>query len=60
MPPIESVNAIKMELESFADSIINHTTPKVSIEDGYQALKLAYEIIREIDQGPWRADFTKE
>ncbi|HOY16421.1 MAG TPA: Gfo/Idh/MocA family oxidoreductase [Haliscomenobacter sp.] len=50
MPPIESVNAIKMELESFADSIVNHTRPKVSIEDGYQALKLAYEIIREIDQ----------
>ncbi|AEE49211.1 Gfo/Idh/MocA family protein [Haliscomenobacter hydrossis] len=60
MPPIESVNAIKMELESFADSIVNHTTPKVSIEDGYQALKLAYEIIREIDQGSWKVDLTKE
>lgn len=60
MPPIESVNAIKMELESFADSIIRQTTPKVSIEDGYQALKLAYEIIDKIDQGPWKMDFTKQ
>lgn len=54
MPPIESVNSIKMELESFAESIVHQTTPKVSIEDGYQALKLAYEIIAEIDRGPWR------
>ncbi|MDX2070830.1 MAG: Gfo/Idh/MocA family oxidoreductase [Haliscomenobacter sp.] len=54
MPPIESVNSIKMELESFAQSILHQTTPKVSIEDGYQALKLAYEIIAEIDRGPWR------
>jgi len=54
MPPIESVNSIKMELESFAESIIHQTTPKVSIEDGYQALKLAYEIIAEIDRGPWK------
>jgi hypothetical protein len=54
MPPIESVNSIKMELESFAESIIHQTTPKVSIEDGYQALKLAYEIIGEIDRGPWK------
>ena len=54
MPPIESVNSIKMELESFAESIVHQTTPKVSIEDGYQALKLAYEIIAEIDRGPWK------
>jgi predicted dehydrogenase len=60
MPPIESVNAIKMELESFADSIVNKTTPKVSIEDGYQALKLAYEIIKEIDRKPWEQELTRK
>lgn len=56
MPPIESVNAIKMELESFAGSIVHNTVPKVSIEDGYQALKLAYEIIAEINNGAWKVD----
>lgn len=49
MPPIEPSNAIKMELETFADSIENNTRPKVSIEDGYNALKVAYGIIAEIE-----------
>lgn len=50
MPPIEQVNAIKMELESFAGSIVENTAPRVSIEDGYEALKLAYRIIEEIER----------
>ncbi len=49
-PPIEPVNAIKMELESFAQSIINDQTPRVPIEDGYKALLLAHDIIREIEK----------
>lgn len=49
MPPIEPSNAIKMELETFADSINADTRPKVSIEDGYKALKVAYDIIAEIE-----------
>lgn len=49
-PEIQSVNAIKMELETFAESINNNTRPKVSVEDGYAALKLAYAIIDEIKQ----------
>ncbi len=49
-PPIEPVNAIKMELESFAASILQNTRPKVSIEDGYEALKLAYRIIEDIER----------
>lgn len=49
MPTIEPVNAIKMELESFGESIHLGQKPKVSIEDGYQALKLAYEIIKDMD-----------
>ncbi|MBK8705467.1 MAG: Gfo/Idh/MocA family oxidoreductase [Saprospiraceae bacterium] len=50
MPPIEPVNAIKMELETFADSIENDIQPRVSIDDGYEALKLAYRIIDEIER----------
>lgn len=50
MPTIEPVNAIKLELESFGQSIQRGERPKVSIEDGYQALKLAYDIIEDIDR----------
>ena len=49
MPPIEPTNAIKMELETFAESINNDTRPKVNIEDGYKALKVAYDIIHAIE-----------
>ncbi|MFM8450496.1 MAG: Gfo/Idh/MocA family protein [Haliscomenobacter sp.] len=44
-PEIEPGNAIQLELEMFAESIRNQTRPRVDIEDGYQALKLAYQII---------------
>lgn len=44
-PTISPTNAIKMELETFADSIISNTTPLVSIDDGYKALDVAYKII---------------
>ena len=48
MPDIEPVNAIKLELETFAQSILENTNPRVSIEDGYQALELAHQIIEKI------------
>lgn len=47
MPAIEPINAIKMELETFAQSIREDSMPKVSIQDGYKALELAYRIIEE-------------
>ena len=50
MPPIEPINAIKMELETFADSIKNNSRPRVNIEDGYKALKVAHDIIKSIDE----------
>ncbi len=43
-----AVNAIKKELETFYDSIVNDTTPIVSIEDGYKALDVAYKIINKL------------
>lgn len=49
MPEVQAVNAIEMELATFAASIINDTQPKVTLEDGYRALKLAYQISREIE-----------
>lgn len=50
MPEMEAVNAIKMELESFGQSILQNTTPKVPLEDGYKALKVAHDIVREIEK----------
>lgn len=43
-PSVESTNAIKEELETFAEAILKDTTPKVSIEDGYAALQVAHQI----------------
>lgn len=50
MPEIEPVNAIKMELETFASSILNDGRPKVNAEDGYRALALAYQITAAIEE----------
>ena len=49
-PDIEPVNAIVMELETFAESIEQDTRPRVNAEDGYRALQLAYRIVREIEK----------
>ena len=48
-PEVKPVNAIKEELASFKESIINNTTPLVSIDDGYQALKIAQMIMDKIN-----------
>lgn len=44
-PDIEVNNAILDELETFADAITNGTTPIVTLEDGTEALRVAYRII---------------
>jgi predicted dehydrogenase len=48
MPEPLNVNAIQMELETFADSIQRNIPPRVTIEDGYNALKVAHQIIKAI------------
>ncbi len=48
-PQILSTNAIKMELSTFADSIIGNTIPLVPAEDGYKALDVAYKIIDKMN-----------
>ena len=49
-PDIQPINAIKTELETFYESIINDTEPLVTIEDGYNSLDLAYQIMEKIDR----------
>lgn len=44
-PNIAKTNAIRQELEDFATAIENHTPPRVSLEDGAQALSVAHRII---------------
>jgi predicted dehydrogenase len=44
-PNVTENNAILDELESFASAIENNTTPVVSLRQGTEALKLAYQII---------------
>jgi len=44
-PDVTQNNAILDELETFADAINNNTTPVVTLEDGTEALRIAYQII---------------
>lgn len=43
-PDIQETNAIKEELRTFHDAIIQDITPLVSIEDGFRALDVAIKI----------------
>ena len=47
-PVIQATNAIKMELEAFAHSILTNSTPPVSADDGYKALDVAYKVIEKM------------
>jgi len=47
-PQIPEVNAIKMELEKFRDSINNNTPPIVSEVDGFRAMDVAHQILQKI------------
>lgn len=47
-PKIEPINSIKEELTQFANSIINNTTPPVTLHDGVNALKVAIQIIDKL------------
>jgi predicted dehydrogenase len=45
----KSINAIKLELTRFHESITKNTKPPVSLYDGYNALRVAYQIIEKIN-----------
>ncbi|MEZ4853924.1 Gfo/Idh/MocA family protein [Flavobacterium sp.] len=49
-PSVEANNAILDELETFADAINNNTTPIVTLEDGTEALRVAYMIIESMER----------
>ena len=48
-PIIQNVSAIKLELESFVDSIVNHKPTVVSEIDGYLAMEVAHQILEKIN-----------
>jgi predicted dehydrogenase len=47
-PEIPEVNAIKMELEKFVESILKNKPTAVSEMDGYRAMDVAHQIIQKI------------
>lgn len=49
-PKVEPSNAIREELFTFHEAIINDEEPVVTLNDGYQALKIAHEILEKIQQ----------
>jgi predicted dehydrogenase len=47
-PEVKQVNAIKLELEAFVDSIINNKPTVVSEIDGFLAMEVAHQILEKI------------
>jgi predicted dehydrogenase len=47
-PAVQEVNAIKMELEEFANAIQNNTDTPVTIMDGFRAMDVAHQILEKI------------
>ncbi|HXP53099.1 MAG TPA: Gfo/Idh/MocA family oxidoreductase [Bacteroidia bacterium] len=48
-PVVNPNNAIRMELQAFADAILNNQPTRVTIEDGAKALEVAYKVIEKIN-----------
>lgn len=49
-PNHPEINPLKFELGSFIDSIINKSEPKVTLEDGMEALRVAEMIVHQIEE----------
>ena len=49
-PVIEDGNAIKAELSSFVQAIVNNETPVVSEIDGFLAMEVAHQILEKISK----------
>jgi predicted dehydrogenase len=49
-PDIQPSNAILAELESFFNAIETNQTPPVTIEDGYNVLLLAHQILEKVNK----------
>jgi predicted dehydrogenase len=48
-PETESVNSIRMELSLFLDSIMHNRETAVTIQDGYDALSVAHQVLEKIN-----------
>jgi predicted dehydrogenase len=48
-PEVEANNALKDELEAFGKCIQEDTRPSVTIEDGYQAIHVAHQILEQLN-----------
>ncbi len=48
-PKSPDTNAIGLELRAFVQAIVQNETPIVSVEDGYAALSIAYQVIEKIE-----------
>jgi hypothetical protein len=48
-PEVKDGNAIKSELTAFRDSILNNTSTAVTEIDGYEAMDVAHQILRKIE-----------
>ena len=47
-PKVEEINSIEMELRLFSEAILNNTLPVVTIDDGYEALAVAYQVVEKL------------
>ena len=47
-PKVQETNAIKMELESFADSILNDKPTVISAQAGFRALEIAFKVMEKM------------
>jgi predicted dehydrogenase len=48
-PKVNETNAIKMELELFIDAVLHNTLTPVSVEDGYNALHVAHQVVDKLN-----------
>lgn len=48
-PEVKEQNAIQEELKTFAESILNDQKTKVTVEDGYNAIQVAHQILEQLN-----------
>jgi predicted dehydrogenase len=51
LPQVPETNAIQEELRAFRDAINGNTPTAVTLQEGYDALKVAHQIVEKLQQG---------
>ena len=49
-PEVQETNAIRLELEHFRDAILNNTNVPVTDLDGFRAMDVAHQILKQIEK----------